>query len=43
MVSHGIISGALFLAIGVIYERTHTRDINKLGDLLQPCQSILFF
>ena len=32
MVSHGIISGALFLAIGVIYERTHTRDINKLGD-----------
>ena len=32
MVSHGLISGALFLAIGVIYERTHTRDINKLGD-----------
>ena len=27
-----IIIIALFLAIGVIYERTHTRDINKLGD-----------
>ena len=32
MISHGLISGALFLAIGVIYERTHTRDINSLGD-----------
>ena len=32
MISHGLISGALFLAIGVIYERTHTRDINMLGD-----------
>ena len=32
MISHGLISGALFLAIGVIYERTHTRDINSLGN-----------
>ncbi len=32
MISHGLISGALFLSIGVLYERTHTRDINDYGD-----------
>ena len=32
MISHGLISGALFLSIGVLYERTHTRDINSFGD-----------
>ena len=32
MISHGLISGALFLSIGVLYERTHTRDINSYGD-----------
>ena len=32
MISHGIISSALFLSIGVLYERTHTRDINLYGD-----------
>ena len=32
MISHGLISGALFLSIGVLYERTHTRDINMFGN-----------
>lgn len=33
MISHGLISGALFLCVGVVYERTHTREINALGGL----------
>lgn len=31
MVSHGLISAMLFLMVGVIYDRTHTRDMRKLG------------
>ena len=33
MVNHGIISGALFLLVGVIYDRLHTREIAKFGGL----------
>ena len=33
MVNHGIITGALFLCVGMIYERTHTRDIIDYGGL----------
>ena len=33
MVSHGLISGALFLGVGVVYERLHTREIAQLGGL----------
>ncbi len=33
MVSHGVITGALFLCVGVIYERTHDRTIAKMGGL----------
>ena len=33
MVSHGLITGALFLLVGVVYERAHTRDLNALGGL----------
>jgi NADH-quinone oxidoreductase subunit M len=33
MVSHGIITGALFVCVGMIYERTHTRDIAQYGGL----------
>ena len=33
MVSHGLITGALFLLVGVIYERTHDRTIAKMGGL----------
>jgi len=33
MISHGIITGALFLLVGVIYDRAHTRDVNAFGGL----------
>lgn len=33
MFSHGIITGALFLLVGVVYERAHTRDLNSFGGL----------
>jgi NADH-quinone oxidoreductase subunit M len=33
MVNHGIITGALFLCVGIIYERTHDRTIAKMGGL----------
>ena len=31
MINHGLITGALFLLVGVIYERTHDRTIAKMG------------
>jgi NADH-quinone oxidoreductase subunit M len=34
MVSHGIVSGALFLCVGVIYDRMHTREIAAYGGLV---------
>jgi NADH-quinone oxidoreductase subunit M len=34
MISHGLISGALFLCIGVMYDRLHTRDINAYGGVI---------
>ncbi len=33
MINHGIITGALFLLVGVLYDRAHTRDINAFGGL----------
>lgn len=33
MFSHGLISAALFMLVGMIYERTHTRDISEFGGL----------
>ena len=33
MLSHGIVSGALFLCVGVIYDRLHTREISRYGGL----------
>jgi NADH-quinone oxidoreductase subunit M len=36
MVNHGLITGALFLLVGVIYERTHDRTIAKMGGLAGP-------
>jgi NADH-quinone oxidoreductase subunit M len=33
MVNHGLITGALFLLVGVVYERTHDRTIAKMGGL----------
>jgi NADH-quinone oxidoreductase subunit M len=34
MLSHGFISGALFLVVGVVYDRIHTRDIAAYGGLM---------
>jgi len=34
MISHGLVSAALFLSVGVIYERTHTRLISNYGGLV---------
>ena len=34
MVSHGIVSAALFLSVGVIYDRMHTREISAYGGLV---------
>ena len=34
MISHGIISSALFLCVGVIYDRMHTREISKYGGVV---------
>jgi NADH-quinone oxidoreductase subunit M len=33
MVNHGLATGALFLLVGMVYERTHTRDLAKMGGL----------
>jgi len=35
MISHGLVSGALFLCVGVVYDRMHTRDIAAYGGLVQ--------
>ena len=44
MISHGLISAALFLCVGVVYERHHTRLINKYGGLVQimPKYAVVF-
>ncbi|MBY0264189.1 MAG: NADH-quinone oxidoreductase subunit M, partial [Holosporales bacterium] len=42
MISHGIISGGLFLCIGMIYERFHTRDMALLGGLVQKMPGYAF-
>ena len=44
MISHGFISGALFLAVGVIYDRIHTREISAYGGLVNrmPAYALIF-
>lgn len=34
MISHGLVSGALFLCVGVVYDRIHSRQINRYGGLV---------
>ncbi|MYK74016.1 MAG: NADH-quinone oxidoreductase subunit M [Acidimicrobiaceae bacterium] len=36
MVNHGVSTGALFLLVGMIYERRHSREISELGGLQKP-------
>ncbi len=44
MISHGIVSGALFLCVGVIYDRMHTRNIDAYGGLVNrmPLYAVAF-
>ena len=44
MISHGFISGALFLCVGVIYDRMHTREIDAYGGLVNrmPVYALIF-
>ena len=44
MISHGLVSGALFLCVGVIYDRMHTRDIDAYGGLVRqmPLYAVVF-
>ncbi|MEN8892333.1 MAG: proton-conducting transporter membrane subunit, partial [Planktotalea arctica] len=44
MISHGFISAALFLSVGVIYDRMHTREIDAYGGLVNrmPAYALIF-
>ena len=44
MISHGLVSAALFLCVGVVYERMHTRLINKYGGIVNvmPKYALVF-
>jgi NADH-quinone oxidoreductase subunit M len=49
MLAHGVTASALFFAVGVVYDRAHHRDVNKLGGLTEPMPAytglaaVLFF
>jgi len=44
MLSHGVVSGALFLCVGVVYDRLHTREIARYGGLVHrmPAYAVVF-
>jgi len=44
MLSHGLVSSALFLCVGVVYDRLHTRDIDRYGGLVtrMPAYAFVF-
>jgi NADH-quinone oxidoreductase subunit M len=44
MISHGVVSGALFLCVGVVYDRMHTREISAYGGLVNrmPFYAVAF-
>src|SRR5438270_4142553 len=43
MINHGLSTGALFLVVGMIYDRYHTRDINQLSGLARRMPVLAFF
>jgi NADH-quinone oxidoreductase subunit M len=43
MVAHGLVAGALFLLIGLLYERTHTRDVSHYSSLVRTAPRFAFF
>src|SRR5436190_10046324 len=44
MISHGIVSGALFLCVGIVYDRMHSREIATYGGLVNrmPLYAFVF-
>jgi NADH-quinone oxidoreductase subunit M len=42
MLSHGLVSGALFLCVGVLYDRMHTYDIARYGGLVERMPAYAF-
>jgi NADH-quinone oxidoreductase subunit M len=42
MLSHGVVSGALFLCVGVVYDRQHTREIARYGGLVSRMPAYAF-
>jgi NADH-quinone oxidoreductase subunit M len=44
MISHGLVSGALFLCVGVVYDRLHTREISRYGGVanIMPIYAAIF-
>ncbi|WP_424813983.1 NADH-quinone oxidoreductase subunit M [Roseococcus sp. YIM B11640] len=44
MLSHGVVSGALFLCVGVVYDRLHTREIARYGGVakVMPAYAMIF-
>ena len=43
MVSHGVVSAALFMCVGTLYIRTHTRDLDAYGGFAQRVPTIFYF
>lgn len=43
MISHGIVSAALFMCVGIIYERLHTKEIAKLGGVADKMPNFALF
>ena len=44
MVNHGVVSSALFMLVGVVYDRMHTRDLSRFGGLVKvmPIYALVF-
>jgi len=43
MISHGVVSGALFLCVGVLYDRMHTREMSDYGGVLNTMPKFGYF
>ena len=43
MISHGVVSAALFLIVGVVYDRLHTREISRYGGLAENMPTYALF
>jgi NADH-quinone oxidoreductase subunit M len=43
MINHGVVTGALFMCVGIIYERTHTRMIEDYGGIASPVPVFVVF